>query len=157
MLKSIEDIYYRIRFGKICDIDELRQKLSGLDITLTKSDLEKLFDFQASTDFSRKSDDCDNPYKSPSELIEIPINDLTSYLRGVVIEEKPPRQVQITAEYFKEDLAHHKVDGTWRPRVLYHEKVSITVEKVPGSGTLYSGKIPRSMINQFILGLQSEN
>lgn len=156
MLKTIEDICYRIRFGKVCNIDELRQKLSGLDITLTKADLEKLFDIQAGTDFSGENRKIKSPYET-NPLVEIPIDNLTSYLRGVVIVERPQREVQITGEYFKEDLAHHKVNGIWRPRVLYHERVSITVEKVPGSGTLYSGKILRSMIRKFINTLPSEN
>ena len=152
MLKTLEDIYYRIRFGKICNLDELGQKLSGLDVILSKSELDELFEFQISSQSVRD----DNPYASPA-IIKEPINDLTSYLRGAVIEEKTLRKVQITGEYFKEDLAHHKVDGIWKPKVLYHDRVSITIEKIPNSGTLYSGRIPRNMVKKFISSLPSEN
>ncbi|VVB77967.1 Uncharacterised protein [uncultured archaeon] len=167
MLKLIEDLYYGIRFGKIEDFENLIKKLARLDVVITKSNLEKLFDKQASTDFSRElnrdnpyhdleTDIEINPYRSPKP-IEIPVNDLTSYLRGVKIIEKPPREVQIIGEYFKEDLAHHKFDGIWKPKVLYHERVKITIEKIPGSGTLYSTKVPRNIVNLFIRSLPSEN
>ena len=163
MLKYIEDLCYRIRFGRVETIDEIRERLEKINVPMSKSGLENIFDLETGTDFSgetaykKNPANSDNPYASPAELIERPINNILSYLRGVVIKEKPSGEVEVTGEYFKENCADHKFDGQWKPRVIYHEKVTITVRKVPGSGTIYSGKLPREMIRRFISDLPPEN